>query len=102
MTCLSKISAPVHVIKLPASCAEEMTPEEQHELKLRNLRDYIFLNGQIPTKIALALYVALAAVCMGVTPQLFPGVKAYYVLIGTHPQSHFLLKSPQKWHNVRM
>ena len=59
-----------------------MTPEERYEHKLRALRDYVFLNGQIPTKIALAIYVGIAAVCMGVTPQLFPGVKVYYVLIG--------------------
>ena len=59
-----------------------MTPEERYEHKLRGLRDYVFLNGQIPTKIALGIYVAIAAVCMGVTPKLFPGVKVYYVLIG--------------------
>ena len=59
-----------------------MTPEERHESKLRQLRDFIFLKGQIPTKIALGVYVAIAAVCMGVAPKLFPGVKAYYVLIG--------------------
>lgn len=59
-----------------------MTPEERHEFKLRQLRDHVFLNGQIPTKIALACYVGMAAICMGVTPKLFPGVKAYYVLIG--------------------
>ena len=62
--------------------ADEMTPEERYEHKLRGLRDYVFLKGQIPTKIALGTYVAIAAVCMGVTPKLFPGVKVYYVLIG--------------------
>ena len=66
-----------------------MTPEERSEHKLRGLRDYVFLKGQIPTKIALGIYVGIAAVCMGVTPKLFPGVKVYYVLIG---ELHFSLQ----------
>ena len=62
--------------------AESMTPEQRRVRKLRDLQDYVFLQGQIPTWVALSAYVALAAICMGVAPQLFPGVKAYYVLIG--------------------
>ena len=59
-----------------------MTAEQRKALRLRDLRDHVFMKGQIPTKWALAAYVGLAAICMGVTPQLFPGVKAYYILIG--------------------
>ena len=80
-----------------------MTPEQRKALKLRDLRDHVFLDGQIPWKWAFAAYVALAAICMGVTPQLFPGTKAYYILIGEalvilkcllqtlHPKSYSVL-----------
>ncbi len=69
---------------------ESMTPEQRRLRKLRDLQDYIFLNGQIPTWVAISMYVALAAISMGVAPQLFPGVKAYYVLIGEQ-KSTFLI-----------
>lgn len=66
-------------------CAESLTEEELHQKKLQDLRDRIFLEGQIPWKWAVAAYVALAAITTGVTPQLFPGVKAYYIVIGQPP-----------------
>ena len=60
-----------------------MTEQQKYQVRLRDLRDYVFLNGQIPWKFAAAMYVALAAISVGVAPQLFPGTKAYYLLIGT-------------------
>ena len=74
--------------------AESLTAEERHVRKLRALREYVFTQGQFPIWLAAAMYVALAAICMGVAPQLFPGVKAYYVLIGK-PHSH-QVKAPFK------
>ena len=59
-----------------------MTEVERSQRRLRDLRDHVFTNGQFPWQYALAAYVALAAISMGVCPQLFPGVKAYYILIG--------------------
>lgn len=67
--------------------AESQSEEERQACKLQALQDHVFLQGQIPWKYAAAMYVALAAICIGVTPQLFPGVKAYYVLVGKLPSS---------------
>lgn len=58
-----------------------MTASQRQERKLRDLRDFIFLNGQFPEWIAYIIYGALVVIALGVIPQLFPGVKAYQVLV---------------------
>jgi OPT family oligopeptide transporter len=60
---------------------EELTEEQLYVKKLTALRDFVFMKDSINWKIAIGGYVALAAICIGVCPQLFPGVKAYYVLV---------------------
>ncbi len=57
----------------------EETLEEQ--LRIRALRDKVFMKDAIPTWVALTGYVVVAALAIGIMPQLWPGVKAYYVLV---------------------
>ena len=45
------------------------------------LRDVIFLKDNINIWLVIALYVALSGISIGCLPQLFPGVKAQYVVV---------------------
>lgn len=60
-------------IHVPALNRESVTPEEA--LRVRNLRDKVFMTNAIPNWVAVVSYVCLAAISIGVTPQLWPGVK---------------------------
>ena len=51
------------------------------QLRVRNMRDKVFMTDVIPLWVAASAYATLAAISIGVMPQLWPGVKAYYVLV---------------------
>lgn len=57
----------------------EETLEEQ--LRIRAMRDKVFMTNVVPNWVAAAAYVVVAAISIGVMPSLWPGVKAHYVLI---------------------
>lgn len=60
---------------MPAIARTSVTPDEA--LRVRNLRDKVFMTDAMPTWAAWTAYICLAAVSIGVTPQIWPGVKVW-------------------------
>ncbi|KAK9803708.1 hypothetical protein WJX73_003954 [Symbiochloris irregularis] len=66
-----------HSLEQPQADApveRENNPEEL--VRIRDLRDKAFMAGAIPQWVGWTAYACLAAISIGVTPQLWPGVKA--------------------------
>ena len=73
------------MVQVPALSRDSVSPEEA--LRIRNLRDKVFMMNAIPAWMAWTAYACLAGISIGVTPQLWPGTKVRLRALGQRTQA---------------